>query len=193
MGIYYRYPSRKRYDDMLTTGEARKYLEEFRDLVVREARHNLSKKRKRVSKKLYESIDGEVEVFENSFSLSFSMEEYGLYQDKGVSGTERKYDTPYSYSSSSNLVGLEYHTGFLSKWARAKRLQPRLKSGKFGSYKSMGYILARSIKKKGIKPSLFFTKPFEKHFKKLPDELVERFGLDVENLLAFSLNEKRLR
>ena len=72
-------------------------------------------------------------------------------------------------------------------------MQPRLGNGKFGSYKSMGYILARSIKKKGIKPSLFFTKPFEKYFKKLPDELIERFGLDVEDLLAFSLNEKRLR
>lgn len=172
---------------MLTTGEGRKYLEEFRDKVVREAKHNLSKKRKRVSKKLYESIDGEVEVFENSFSLSFSMEEYGLYQDKGVSGTEKKYDTPYSYT---NKIPSGKH--FID-WARFRGLQPRLKNGKFGTYKSMGYIIARSVYKKGIKPSLFFTKPFEKYFKKLPDELIERFGLDVEDLLAFSLNEKRLK
>ena len=34
----------------------------------------------------------------------------------------------------------------------------------------------------GIKPSLFFTKPFEAAFKKLPDELVEKYGLDMEEL-----------
>jgi len=50
------------------------------------------------------------------------------------------------------------------------------------SYKSMGYVIARSIYSKGLKPSLFFTKPYEKYFKRLPDELVEKYGLDMENL-----------
>ena len=45
------------------------------------------------------------------------------------------------------------------------------------------------IFKKGIKPSLFFTKPFEAAFKNLPDELVEAFGLDVENLIKYSLKD----
>jgi len=40
---------------------------------------------------------------------------------------------------------------------------------------------------------LFFTKPFEQGFKKLPDELIEKFGLDVEDFLAFTLKEDRLR
>ena len=178
---------------MLNLEQTKEFLEEFKNKIIRESKHNLSRKRKRVTKKLYESIDGEVEVFKNSFSLKFFMEDYGLYKDKGVSGTEKKYNTPYSYSSSSKLIGLEYHTGTFAKWAKFRGMQPRLKSGKFGSYKTMGFILARSIKKKGIKPSLFFTKPFEKYFKKLPEELVEKFGLDVEDLLAFSLDEKRLR
>ena len=178
---------------MLTKGETRKYIEAFKDKVVRESRSNLSKKRKRVTKKLYDSIDGKVEVFDNSFSISFEMEDYGLYQDKGVSGTKNKYDTPYSYSSNSKLTGLEYHTGIFAKYARFRKLRPRDKKGRFGTYKSMGFILARSIKEKGIKPSLFFTRPFRKYFKKFPKELTERFALDVENLIAFSLNEKRLK
>ena len=172
---------------MLNFKEAEDFLEEFKNLVVREAKHNLSKKRKRVTKKLYESIDGDVKVFKNSFEMSFSMEEYGLYQDKGVSGTEKRYDTPYSYRDK-----IPPAKPFMD-WARFRKLQPRLKGGKFGSYKTMGFILARSVYKKGIKPSLFFTKPFEKYFKKLPDQLVEKFGLDVEDLLAFSLDEKRLK
>ena len=50
------------------------------------------------------------------------------------------------------------------------------------SYKSMGYIIARSIYSKGLKPGLFFTKPFEKYYNQLPNELVEKYGLDMENL-----------
>ena len=46
----------------------------------------------------------------------------------------------------------------------------------------MGYIIARSIYSKGLKPSLFFTKPFEKYYNQLPNELVEKYGLDMENL-----------
>tara|TARA_X000001382_G_scaffold101311_1_gene76003 strand:+ start:500 stop:1018 length:519 start_codon:yes stop_codon:yes gene_type:complete len=172
---------------MLNLEQTKEFLEEFKNKVIRESKSNLSKKRKRVTKKLYESIDGEVKVSQNSFQMSFFMEEYGLYQDKGVSGTEKKYNTPYSYRDK-----IPPAKPFI-EWARFRKLQPRLKSGKFGSYKTMGYILARSVYKKGIKPSLFFTKPFEKYFKKLPNELVEKFGLDVEDLLAFSLDEKRLR
>ena len=29
---------------------------------------------------------------------------------------------------------------------------------------------------------MFFTKPFEKAFDRLPDELVEAYGLDIEKL-----------
>ena len=43
-----------------------------------------------------------------------------------------------------------------------------------------------SIYKKGIKPSLFFTKPFEQAFKKLPEELTEAFGLDIRNFLQYT-------
>jgi len=32
--------------------------------------------------------------------------------------------------------------------------------------------MRNSIYKKGMAPTLFFTKPFEKHFKNLPDELL---------------------
>ena len=55
-------------------------------------------------------------------------------------------------------------------------------------------ISKKSVYNKGIKPSLFFTKPFEQeHLKKLPDELINSFGLDVEDFLAFTLKEDRLR
>ena len=44
-------------------------------------------------------------------------------------------------------------------------------------------MIARSIYNNGIKPSLFFTKPFEKAFKNIDKDLVEAFKLDMEKLI----------
>ena len=169
--------------------QTQKALDAFKDFVIRQAQHNLSKKRMRVSKELYNSLEGVAKASPNSIQLEFKMADYGVFQDKGVSGTEKKYDTPFSYKSSSNLVGLEYHKGTFASWARFRGMQPRLKSGKYGTYKQMGFILANSIKKKGIKPSLFFTKQFEKAFKQLPDQIKEKFGLDLDNFLQYTINQ----
>ena len=71
----------------------------------------------------------------------------------------------------------------MAKWAKQKGIQWKDKeTGKFMSHKSMGYIIARSIYSKGLKPSLFFTKPFEKYFNQLPEELMEMFALDMETI-----------
>ena len=74
-------------------------------------------------------------------------------------------------------------SGIMAKWAKRKGIQWKdKKTGRFMSHKSMGYLIARSIYSKGIKPSLFFTKPFEKYYNKLPDELMEMFAFDMEKL-----------
>jgi hypothetical protein len=63
-----------------------------------------------------------------------------------------------------------------------KGIAPRDIKGKFKSRKGLNFALARSIFEKGIKPTMFFTKPFEKYYKKLPEELIEKYGLDMEQL-----------
>jgi hypothetical protein len=47
----------------------------------------------------------------------------------------------------------------------------------------LGFLIARSVFNKGIKPSLFFTKPFEAAFKNLPEETIQAFALDVEETM----------
>ena len=168
---------------MLTKGYTYQVLNNFKKFVVQQSRSRLSKGKKNVNGKLYKSIDGEVEVNPNSFSLSFSMEDYGVYQDKGVSGTKKKYNTPFSYTSKRPPRKT------LEEWISKRRFQFRDKKGKFLSYQSMSFLIQRSIFEKGIKPSLFFTKPFEQGFKKLPDEIVEAYGLDIEELLEFTLKK----
>jgi len=166
---------------MLTKGFTYQVLNDFKKFVVQQSRSRLTKSRKNVDGKLYKSIDGEVKVNPNSFTLSFSMEDYGVYQDKGVSGTKKKYNTPFSYTTKMPP------RQSLEQWISKRGFQFQDKKGRFMSYKSMSFLIQRSTFEKGIKPSLFFTKPFEQGFKKLPDEIIEAYGLDIEELLEFTL------
>lgn len=172
--------------------ETNNALNKFAKYVIQQSRTNLTKGNKNYKKDLYESLKSDINVSPNSFSLSFIMNEYGIYQDKGVSGTEEKYKTKFSYKSTSNLTGFEAKTGTFAKWAKFRGFRLRNKKGQFskGDYKTIGFILANSIKKKGIKPSLFFTKPFERAFNNLPDELITAFGLDLDNFIDFTIKTK---
>ena len=159
-------------------------LEKFRRFVAQQSRSRLSKLKKNDTKGLYKRLDGVLKVSPNSFHLSWDLG-YGEFQDKGVSGTEKKYDTPYSYKSKMPPIKP------LADWAKRKGIRLRDEKGKFqkGNYNTIGFLIARSIQKKGLKPSLFFTKPFEQGFKKLPDEVIKAYGLDVEEFLKFTLNK----
>jgi hypothetical protein len=111
------------------------------------------------------------------------MEDYGVFQDQGVSGTKKKYNTPFSYKSKRPPLQP------ILNWVEKRRFQFRKENGKFMSYKSTAFLITRGIFKNGIKPSLFFTKPFEKAFERLPDELVEAYGLDVEQFLKYTITK----
>ena len=159
-------------------------LNRFAKYVISQSRANLTRGKKNSSKNLYNSLDSEVKVSKNSFELSFLMEDYGVFQDKGVSGVKKKYNTPYSYKSKMPPPSK------MDKWIVKKGIAPRDKSGKFISRKSLQFMIARSIFNNGIKPSLFFTKPFEKAFKGLNKDLIEAYKLDVEQLMKNTINSK---
>tara|TARA_R110000796_G_C14324365_1_gene408268 strand:- start:42 stop:566 length:525 start_codon:yes stop_codon:yes gene_type:complete len=158
-------------------------LNDFGKYVVQQSRTNLTKGKHNASKELYNSIGYFVDKTAQGYKISFEMEDYGMYQDRGVKGVKSNYvvnkNSPFSYKQNSNLIGLEYHTGVFAKFAKRMGMQPRDKKGKFGSYKTMGFILANSIKNKGVKASMFFTKPFEQAFKRLPEELAESLAKDL--------------
>ena len=155
--------------------ELQKELNKFRDYVISQAKANLTRGGKNSSKSLYNSIKGNVKANPNSFEMDFSMEEYGFYQDKGVSGIKKKYNTDYKYTNKMPPAKA------FDKWVVRKGLAPREK-GKFKNRKSLSFAIARSVYFNGIKPSLFFTKPFEKAIKRLPEDLVEAFGVDAIKL-----------
>ena len=158
-------------------------LNRFAKYVITQSRANLTRGKKNSSKTLYNSLDYDLNVSPNSFSMSFLMEDYGVFQDKGVSGIKKKYNTPYSYTNKMPPPSK------MDKWIVRKGLKGvRGKDGKFISRKSLQFMIARSIYNNGIKPSLFFTKPFQKAFKNLDKDIIKAYQLDVEELLKFTTN-----
>lgn len=161
---------------MLTFEETEQALKDFTDYVVRESK----KRAPKASGDLKRSIKGDVKVSANSFEAFIIAEDYLPFIDKGVSGTEKKYNTPFSYKSKKPPVR------FLQTWLKRK-------TGVFlgRDRRSAAFALQNSIFKKGIKPTKFFTIPFEKAFKQLPNELVESYALDIEDFIDFVLNNRK--
>ena len=164
--------------------EVQKALERFRNHVVSVSKRNLTNGNRNVSKKLYNSIKGDVKAMPNSFSLQFSMEDYGAYQDLGVKGktsSAKAPKSPFKFGSGTGKKG--GLTEGIKEWVKKRRFQFKdKKTGKFLSYESTAFLITRGIYNKGIRPSMFFTKPFEAAYKNLPDELVQSFALDAEKL-----------
>ncbi len=172
--------------------EVEKVLKRFRDYVIQQSRSNLSKSDKNVSKELYNSLKGEI-LTENNYSIvGFSMVEYGQFQDQGVRGkssSAKAPNSPFRFGTGTGKKG--GLTNSILKWVQRRGFQFRNKeNGKFMSYKQTGYLISRSIFHKGIKPSLFFTKPFEAGYKKYIDtDLMKAFGQDIDTMVDYNLKD----
>ena len=173
---------------MLDREETQKQLDKFRKYVIQQAKSNLSKSKKNSSKKLYDSINGVSKVNPNSISLYFEMFDYGVFQDKGVSGLKKKHNTPYSFKKG---VASRQMLANLDKWIVRKGIAPRDAKGRLMNRQGLKFAIAKSIFNKGIKPSLFFTKPFEKAYKNLPNELISAYGLDITKIFTDTIDTKK--
>lgn len=172
--------------------EVETVIKKFRDYVIQQARSNLSKSKHNNTKSLYNSLKGEI-VTDNNFTIvGFKMDDYGTFVDLGVKGktsSNKAPNSPYKFGSGTGKKG--GLTKGINQWVRQKGFQFRdRKSGKFLSYESTAYLITRSIFHKGIKPSLFFTKPFEAGYKKYIDvDLMKAFSQDVETMVDFNLKD----
>ena len=173
-----------------------KILEEFKRFIIEESKKNLKTPNskgyiKDTTGKLSNSIKGETKVMPNSIRLTFDMLPYGWFQDKGVSGKNVKFDTPFSYKDKMPPPSA------LDKWVVRKGIHPRDSKGKFtgrsidtvGFQKSITFLIARKIFFNGIKPSLFFTKPFKKYFSTLGKEVTKKYGIELMKLYEDIINE----
>ena len=165
--------------------EFKKAMEKYAKYVVQQARSNLSKGKNNASKQLYNSLSYEVKQnrtsggqFATGYNAEFFMEEYGTYQDLGVHGSKSSYvenrKSPFRYTTK------QPPTKAFDKWIKIKGIKGRdKKTGRFITDQSLKFIIARSIKNKGIRASLFFTKPFEAGINKYGDEIAGGFADDI--------------
>jgi len=161
-------------------------LNKYAKYVVQQSKSNLTKDKKGGGD-LYNSVSYKIEKSQDDFLLDFLMEDYGAFVDRGVKGKTSTYP-----QTSAALSKFQYGSGTgpkggltkgIAKWVRKKRFQFRDKQGRFMSYESMTYLISRSIYNKGLKANLFFTKPFEAGLKRLPNDLIKAFDLDIEDAI----------
>lgn len=170
-------------------------VKKFMAYVVQQSRANLSKSKSNDTKSLYGSIKGEIVNEKNYFIVGFRMNKYGQYIDQGVKGAfpnmvkngkQKAPNSPFMFTNKRPPAE------FIEQWAKRKNIRLRDEKGKFkkGSYKTLGFIIANRIYAQGIKPTFFFTKPYEAGFKKYIDsDLVNAFGADVETIIDYNLKD----
>ncbi len=149
----------------------KRVLDKFGKYLVKESRKNLTKKKKNVTNSLYDSLDYDVKAMPNSFEFDFLMNEYGEWVDKGRRAGKNPPFSP------------------LRKWVEDRRIQFRSNKGRFQTYDQTAWAIVKSIGKKGIPASNFYSRPFNLGYAKLPNEIVEAYALDVEDFLEFTIDK----
>ena len=147
-------------------GKFEEALEKYAKYVIQQSRANLTRKGQKASGRLYQSLGYKIQ----GSKVKFESEEYGVYQDQGVRGAKSTYSesskSPFRYTSKMPPSRV------FDKWTVKKGIAPRDEQGRFINRKSLNYLIARSIYKKGIRATMFFTKPFERGLDLYGDEIV---------------------
>lgn len=155
--------------------------------VVQQSKSNLTKDDKGGGA-LYNSISYEFDNEKNLFLLNFLMESYGQFVDAGVRGAnpglikggyQKAPMSRFAYTTKMPPMQI------LADWAKKKNIRFRNKLGQYqkGTNIQMGFALQRSIYYQGIKPTFFFSKPYNRMLKKLDNEIFKAFVLDIEEAI----------
>jgi len=171
----------------MKTEALERYLNSFGKQVVNRAKGNLQKA-KGGGTNLEKSLSFKIITSAEGFSVQFYMDSYGTFVDKGVSGTKVKrsfkdykgriISSPYKYTSK------QPPSRVLDKWIVKKGIAPRDEKGRFMSRKSISFLIARSIKRKGIQGISFFQKPLMLGLKQFGKEMLGAVKDDIINGLT---------
>lgn len=174
-----------------TYPRATQVLEEYRRWVLAQSKANLTKSKKNASGDLHRSIKGYIKKRFNRSeggqftggtelpSLRFEMNHYGAFLDEGVKGSDTTYaksmGSPYKFSGKYSSVP----TKPIERWLSAR-----------GKDQKLAYVVARSIYRKGIEATKFFSKPFDSRYPKMVNEYHVAVADDIANNLAYQLKKQ---
>jgi hypothetical protein len=170
----------------MKTENLERYLNSFANQVVKESKAILQRQKGKTA--LASSIKTTVTTDPNGYSVKFYMADYGTFVDKGVSGNKTKRSfTNYkgqNESSPYRYTNKQPPSGILDKWSVRKGIAPRDEKGRFIKRKSLVFLIARSIKSKGIQGISFFQKPLGINYKDLQKNLLKEFKEDVSTYIT---------
>jgi hypothetical protein len=177
------------------TDEVNIALNEFGAAVIERAKANLKKGGKygtyNSSNALANSLSFKLKTSVRSLAFDFYAEEHWKFLDYGVKGkvsSAKAPNSPFKFGSGTGKKG-----GLrlaIDKWVVRKGLAgTRDKQGRFVTRKSMVSMISRSIYLKGTSETKFFRNAFEQEYKGIDQTIVEKYGLDLESFLKFTLKE----
>ena len=167
-------------------------LNEFAKKVVADAKGILASQGK--DGRLSNSLKHRTKTKKGSIIIEFLGTDYANFVDQGVRGADPSRVSPnakitgqqapnskFKFGSGTSRGTFDKFVKRMSDFAKQRNIRFRDVKGKFvkGGYDAMGYVIAKNIYSRGLKPSLFFTKAFEKHFKELNGELLEAYKVDI--------------
>ena len=174
-----------------TYPKAKKVLEQYRKYVVQQGRSILAKQKSSkdgiyrklkgiINHKLNRDIRGRFTGGSQLPTLSFVMPSYAEFVDQGVTGTNpQKSDYvrngKYSFKKGKKAIKVKGNSS-LAAWAEKRGLNK--------------WAVAKAVHQRGIKRSLFFTKPFERGFKKYINLYHSAVADDIANNLANQLKKQ---
>ena len=174
-----------------TYPRATQVTEEYRRWVVGQSKANLGRGSNSASGALKSSVKGYIKKRFNRGvggmftggttlpSLRFEYLKYGDFIDEGVQGS----DTTYSESMGSEY---KYRNGFKSVPVKAIQAW----CAQRGLPKTMAFVVARSVYKKGIKAKKWFTTPFESRFGLFVRRYHSAVADDIQNNIANKMAKK---
>ena len=171
----------------LLTVEAmiQEYIKEF----TTKAENNLKKAGAVSSGSLSESIRPETTILPNGIAFKIYVNDYYKFVDEGVKGVgknNRNTTSPYKFRF---LNPSKSHVDAIRKWIRENGIKARVtdvkKYGALGQErkqpkeKDLAYIVARSIKSKGLRRTGFWSDAFDTTFKDFGPKMAEAMGADI--------------
>lgn len=183
-------------------------VEEYLDFLVADTVRRLVDELERADKdqpgNLIQSIGENTFVERQGDKITFQigMNDYWKFVDKGVDGTERKHGSKYKYKNDGKPINLQAVKDFIA--ARGIQLKkkaiPKVKNKKIKktlkkisrekAQLSAAFAIGRTIKKKGIKPTHFYTNVVNDNYKKMVQQnLASVLKKDVQ-IFFKELNEE---
>lgn len=116
-----------------------------------------------------------ISIPDGELGVAIQADDYYKFIDQGVDGTEVSHGAPYKFKNENPSPE---HVQKIQDWIPKRNI---FLPAEIGSYKSFAYVIARSVKRKGIKPKKITDKVFTPEIlAQITNDLEEITGLIVK-------------